>query len=77
MKTRKEYNSIILGIIADVIQKCPDMRFGQILANLNIIQYQQNTYDDTIITLDPFNIESHEILNNIKNSILFNKIYNK
>ena len=77
MKTRKEYNSAILAIISRVARECPDMRFGQILANLNIIQYKQNTYDDIIITLDPFNVESDKMLENIKKSTLFNKIYNK
>jgi hypothetical protein len=75
--TRKESNSIILGIIADAIQKCPDMRFGQILANLNIIQYEQNTYDDSVIALDPFNVESSKMLENIKKSTLFNRLYKK
>lgn len=77
MKTRKEYNSAILAIISEVIKECPYMRFGQILANLNIIQYEHNTYDDSIITLDPFNIESDKMLENIRKSTLFNKIYNK
>lgn len=73
--TRKECNSVILGIIADAIKEYPDMRFGQILANLNIIQYEQNTYDDSFITLDPFNVESSEMLENIKKSTLFNRLY--
>lgn len=72
--TRKEYNSIILGIIADAIQQYPDMRFGQILANLNIIQYKSNTFDETIITLDPFNIESKQMLSNIKQSSFYKKL---
>lgn len=77
MKTRKEYNSAILAIISRVMRECPDMRFGQILANLNIIQYEQNTYDDSMITLDPFNVESSEMLENIKKSTLFNRLYKK
>lgn len=77
MKTRKEYNSAILAIISRVIKECPYMRFGQILANLNIIQYEQNTYDDSLITLDPFNIESDKMLENIKKSSFFKTIYEK
>jgi hypothetical protein len=77
MKTRKEYNSAILAIISRVMRECPDMRFGQILANLNIIQYEQNTYDDSVITLDPFNVESSKMLENIKKSTLFNRLYKK
>lgn len=77
MKTRREYNSAISTIISRIIRECPDMRFGQILANLNIIQYEQNTYDDSLITLDPFNIESDKMLENIKKSSLFKQIYEK
>lgn len=77
MKTRKEYNSAILTIISRIIRECPDMRFGQILANLNIIQYEQNIYNDSIIILDPFNIESGKMLENIKKSSLFKKKYMK
>lgn len=77
MKTRKEYNSAILAIISRVIKECPYMRFGQILANLNIIQYEQNICNDSIITLDPFNIESDKMLENIKKSSFFKTIYEK
>lgn len=73
--TRLKYNYEILEIITLAIQKCPDMRFGQILANLNIIKYEQNTYDDSVITLDPFNVESDKMLKDIKKSSLFKRIY--
>ena len=72
---RLKCNYEILEIITIAIQKCPDMRFGQILANLNIIKYEQNTYDDSIITLDPFNVESDKMLKDIKRSSLFKLIY--
>ena len=68
--TRLKCNYEILEIITLAIQKCPDMRFGQILANLNIIKYEQNTYDDSVITLDPFNVESDKMLKDIKNSYI-------
>lgn len=74
--TRQEYNSIILGIIADAIRQYPDMRFGQILANLNIIQYEGNTVDNILLTLDPFNVESKKMLDNIKKSVLYKSIIN-
>lgn len=72
---RLKCNYEILEIITIAIQKCPDMRFGQILANLNIIKYEQNTYDDSVITLDPFNVESDKMLKDIKRSSLFKRIY--
>lgn len=77
MKTRREYNIAILTIISRIIKECPDMRFGQILANLNIIKYEQNTYDDSVITLDPFNVESDKMLKDVKRSSLFKRIYEK
>lgn len=72
---RLKCNYEILEIITLAIQKCPDMRFGQILANFNIIKYEQNTYDDSVITLDPFNVESDKMLKYIKRSSLFKRIY--
>lgn len=77
MKTRRKYNIAILTIISRVVRECPDMRFGQILANLNIIKYEQNTYDDSVITLDPFNVESDKMLEDIKRSSLFKRICEK
>ena len=74
---RMDYNTEIINIISDAVNKYPDMRFGQILVNLNIIQYEGNTYDDVLITKDPFNVESKKMLQNIKNSNLFKKIYIK
>lgn len=72
---RIDCNTEIINIISDAVNKYPDMRFGQILVNLNIIQYEGNTYDDILITKDPFNVESKKMLQNIKNSNLFKKIY--
>ena len=73
--TRLKCNYEILEIITLAIQKCPDMRVCQILANLNIIKYEQNTYDDSVIILDPFNVESDKMLKDIKRSSLFKRIY--
>ena len=72
---RIDCNTEIINIISDAVNKYPEMRFGQILVNLNIIQYEGNTYDDVLITKDPFNVESKKMLQNIKNSNLFKKIY--
>lgn len=77
MNTRKESNDIILGIISDSINKYTDLRFGQILIGLNIIQYEMNTYDETCIVLDPFHIEPNVMLNNIKQSNLYKSLYEK
>lgn len=64
--TRQEANIKILKYIEEMVNEYPDLRFGQILANLGIIEYEYNTYDETIITKDPFHIESVDTLKNIE-----------
>ena len=64
---RQEANLEILNKIGLAIVKYPDLRFGQILVNLGIIEYERNTYDESLITKDPFNEESVVTLNRIKN----------
>lgn len=64
---RQKANLEILNEIGLVIVKYPDLRFGQILVNLGIIEYERNTYDETLITKDPFNEESVVTLNRMKN----------
>lgn len=69
VKKRQEANLEILNKIGMVVRKYPDLRFGQILVNLGIIEYELNTYDETLITKDPFNEESVVTLNRMKNII--------
>ena len=66
IEKRQEANLDILTAIGEMVMKCPDLRFGQILANLGIIEYERNTYDETLITKDPFNEESVVTLNRMK-----------
>ena len=63
---RQEANLEILNEIGAAIVKYPDLRFGQILVNLGIIKYERNTYDETLITKDPFYEESVITLNRIR-----------
>lgn len=63
---RQEANLEILNEIGLAIVKYPDLRFGQILVNLGIIEYERNTYDETLITKDPFNEESVVTLNRMR-----------
>lgn len=67
IKKRQEANLEILNEIGMAVMKYPDLRFGQILVNLGIIEYERNTYDETLITKDPFNEESVVTLNRMKN----------
>lgn len=66
IEKRQNANVEILQMIGDAVMKYPDLRFGQILVNLGIIEYERNTYDETLITKDPFNEESVVTLNRIK-----------
>lgn len=63
---RQEANVEILQMLGEAVIKYPDLRFGQILANLGIIEYERNTYDETLITKDPFNEESVVTLNRMR-----------
>jgi hypothetical protein len=53
---RQKYNKLILEILSKLVDKYPDLRFGQILANAEIITYK-NDYDEMVVK-DPFNEES-------------------
>ena len=66
IEKRQEANLDILAAIEEWVMKYPNLRFGQILVNLGIIQYERNTYDETLITKDPFHEESVVTLNRMK-----------
>lgn len=53
---RQKYNKLILETLSKLVEKYPDLRFGQILANAEIITYK-NDYDETV-PIDPFYEES-------------------
>ena len=73
--TRQEANLILVESLKEIVLKYPDLRFGQILVDFGIIRYISNTYDETLITIDPFNEESVTTLENFKNR--FNQLINK
>ena len=58
--TRQEANKKILEVISDYVEKCPDMRFWQLLYNLNIVR------GEPFEIQDDFSRESVEILNNLR-----------
>lgn len=62
IKKRQESNRLILGKLSEYIEKYPDIRFGQLLANLRIIQYT-----DVGSVMDPWNEESIDMLRRIIN----------
>jgi hypothetical protein len=64
IERRQDANLDILTIIEEAVMKYPGLRFGQILVNLGIIEYE--LCGDIPITKDPFNEESVITLNRIK-----------
>lgn len=73
--TRQEANLVLVESLKEIVLKYPDLRFGQILVDFGIIRYISNTYDETLITIDPFNEESITTLQNFKDR--FNQLINK
>ena len=79
--TRQEYNRKILNKLLELVEKYPDLRFGQLLVNCDIIQYKKNVLTDgdreDILTIDPFNEESEIIWRRMKdNKFAFKELYN-
>lgn len=65
IKKRQEANLEILNEIGVAVMNFPDLRFGQILANLNIIEYDYDV--DKVTPKDIFYEEPVITLNRIKN----------
>ena len=60
--TRQEYNYLILEKITKVVKDCPDLRFGQILWNIGILDWEEMTDCRAIpIIRDIYNDESKDI----------------
>lgn len=64
---RQEYNRKIISKLSEIIEQNPDLRFGQILVNYNIIDLvPDHLHGNTLIALDPFNEESEVTWNKMK-----------
>lgn len=75
------YNKLILETLSKLIKKHPDLRFGQLLANCGIIQYEKEVLCDgqreEILTIDPFYEESKTTWERLLlNKFAFNEQYN-
>ena len=69
---RQEANKDIIKHLTDMVDKYPELRFGQILAISKVIQYEYISCDsDQYIEVvkDPFNEESVVTLQRINNKI--------
>lgn len=72
---RYQYNTAIVNKLKKLVDKHPYLRFGQILANAEVITYK-NDYDETI-PIDPFYEESEVTWKRmILNKFTFEELYN-
>ena len=60
IKKRQASNMLILNKLSECIEKYPDLRFGQLLICLGILQFGVGGY-----IIDPWNAESIDILKRI------------
>ncbi len=63
--TRQEANKLILELIKRYVEECPDQRFGQILFNLKINEFQ-NSQDPLEGLRDIYGDESETILRRLR-----------
>lgn len=75
---RQAANREIIEILSDIVEKYPELRFGQILAISNIIQYEHCAKQNLIsrnhnpyieVVKDPFHEESVDMLTRVRNKI--------
>lgn len=77
---RQKYNKLILENLFKLVEKHPDLRFGQILVNCDIIQEEEVLLEGerqtVLIGIDPFYEESEDTLNRMMKSKIISKKYN-
>ena len=55
---RQKYNKLILETLSKLVDKYPDLRFGQILCDCEILQYLNVDKYNKLVVKDPFYEES-------------------
>jgi len=78
---RQRYNRLILETLSKIVEKHPDLRFGQILVNCEIIKYIPSVLCDgqreDLLIIDPFNEESELTWERmLMNKFAFHEQYN-
>ena len=74
---RQKYNKLILETLSKLIDKYPDLRFGQILVNADIIELVPDYNNSAMVALDPFNEESEITWKRmLSNKFAFKELYN-
>ena len=73
---RQKYNELILETLSKLVKKHPDLRFGQILFNTDIVKHIQSDRG-TIFIEDPYYEESEITWNRmLRNKFAFDEQYN-
>jgi hypothetical protein len=75
---RHSVNQEIIEILSDMVERYPDLRFGQILAITEAIQYKPgHGINDDVKVVDPFNEESVDMWIRMRDKMMqFNRNVN-
>lgn len=76
IEQRQIANREIVKILSDMVERYPELRFGQILAITEAIEYipDSRPYIDTVDVKDPFNEESVDMFVRMRDKMMtFNK----
>ena len=78
---RKLYNTAIVEKLRELVNKYPDLRFGQILVDCEIIKYEPSVLCDgqreDILVIDPFYEEPEFTWERMKNNkFAFKELFN-
>jgi hypothetical protein len=72
-QTRRDANRELVRLLAEWVEKYPDMRFGQILRNMGIVEeIRPHVYnglgvqEDRIYWIDEFSLEPTELLKRVR-----------
>jgi hypothetical protein len=67
IKNRQTANFELVRKLSELVIAYPDLRFGQILVNFGFVEQIIDHYDvNIVLTKDPFNEESVDTLNRVK-----------
>lgn len=65
MLTRQEYNKKLCGILNKLVDKYPDLRFGQLMACFGFVKQSSIKAMDMSLWIDEFNLESKELYDRV------------
>lgn len=74
---RQKYNKLILERLSKLVEKYPDLRFGQILVNSDVIQFTKDDKGFPLTVKDPYFEEPEVTWERMKiNSFVFKELFN-